>query len=106
MKHKKSIIALLFVLVLTPLLFAADAPMPPALRGVPVTIDSHPDMAEVWIDGKFIGSTHLSYRLAPGDHKIELVRPRYASWTRTLTVTEQPTRVAALLQESNEKPCQ
>jgi len=105
MKHKKTLIALLFVLALTPLLFAADTP--PAPRTVPVLIDSHPDIAEVWIDGKFIGSTHLSYRLTPGDHKIELVRPRYATWTRTLTVNaDQPTRVAALLQETNDKPCQ
>ena len=105
MKHKKSLIALLFILALTPLLFAADTPAP--TRTVPVLIDSHPDIAEVWIDGKFIGSTHLAYRLTPGDHKIELVRPRYATWTRTLTVMpDLPTRVAALMQETNEKPCQ
>ena len=106
MKHKKSLIALLFVLALTPLLFAADAP-PTATRTVPVAIDSLPDVAEIWIDGKFIGSTHLSYRLTPGDHKIELVRPRFATWTRTLTVNpDQPTRVAALMQETNGRPCQ
>jgi hypothetical protein len=105
MLHKKSLIALLFLLALAPLLFADDAPMTP--RTVPVQIDSRPDLAEVWIDGKFIGSTHLSYRLTPGDHKIELVRPRYTAWSRTLTIMpEQPTRLAALLQETNEKPCQ
>jgi hypothetical protein len=105
MLHKKSLIALLFFLALTPLLFAADAPTTP--RTVPVQIDSRPDLAEVWIDGKFIGSTHLSYRLTPGDHKIELVRPRYTAWSRTLTIMpDQPTRLAALLQETNEKPCQ
>ncbi len=105
MPHKKSLIALLFLFALTPLLFASDAPVTP--RTVSVQIDSRPDLAEVWIDGKFIGSTHLSYRLAPGEHKIELVRPRYTTWSRTLTVMpELPTHVAALLQESNEKPCQ
>ena len=107
MKHKKSLVALLFVVALTPLLFAADAPAPLPLRTVPVVFDSHPDVAEVWVDGKFIGSTHLSYRLTPGDHKIELVRPRYTTWSRTLTVNaDQPTRVAAILLDTNEKPCQ
>ena len=101
--NKKLMVATLFLLALTPLMIAADTP----LKTVPVHIDSRPDLAEVWIDGKFVGSTTLSYRLAPGEHKIELVRPRYATWTRTLTVVpEQPTRVAALLQESGEKPCQ
>ena len=102
MLHKK---LLLLLLLLTPILLAADAPNKP--RPMTVQIDSRPDLAEVWLDGKFVGSTPLAYRVAPGDHKIELVRPRYASWTRTLTVMpDQPTRVAALLQESNEKPCQ
>jgi PEGA domain len=104
MKHKKSLIALLFVVALTPLLFADEAPIPP--RAVQVQIDSRPDMAEVWVDGKFIGSTHLTYRLTPGDHKLELVRPHYTTWSRTLTVADQPTRVAALMQETSDKPCQ
>lgn len=105
MKHKKSLIALLFVFALTPLLFAADAQ--PASRTVAVVFDSHPDVAEVWVDGKFIGSTHLAYRLTPGDHKIELVRPHFTTWSRTLTVNvDQPTRVAAIMQDTNEKPCQ
>jgi len=106
MLHKKPLIALLFLLALTPLLFAAESqPLKP--RSMPVIIDSRPDLAEVWIDGKFVGSTGLNYRLAPGEHKIELVRPRYTTWTRTLTVVpDQPTRVAALLEEANAKPCQ
>jgi PEGA domain len=103
--NKKLMIAALFLLALTPLMIAADTPL--KVHMVPVHIDSRPDLAEVWIDGKFVGSTTLSYRLTPGEHKVELVRPRYATWTRTLTVEpEQPTRVAALLQESGEKPCQ
>lgn len=106
MPHKKSLMALLFLLALTPLLLATDAaPVKP--HATTVVIESRPDLAEVWIDGKFVGSTSLGYSLTPGEHKIELVRPRYATWTRTLTVApNQPTRVAALLQESNDKPCQ
>ncbi len=98
-------IAFLFLLALTPLLVAADTPV--KIHPTPVQIDSRPEMAEIWIDGKFVGSAPLNYRLMPGDHKIELIRPRYATWTRTLTVVpETPTRVAALLEESNQKPCQ
>jgi hypothetical protein len=105
MSHKRFFAALLVLLALTPLLLAADTPL--KARTVPVQIDSRPDLAEIWIDGKFVGSTTLSYRLPPGEHKIELVRMRYVTWTRTLTVVpEQPTRVAAILQESSDKPCQ
>ena len=82
MPHKKSLLALLFLLALTPLLLAADTP-PLKPHAMPVQIDSRPDFAEVWIDGKFVGSTSLNYRLAPGEHKIELVRMRYATWSRT-----------------------
>jgi hypothetical protein len=101
MLHKKTLFALL--LSLTPILLAADSSN--KAHTSPVIIDSRPDASEVWIDGKFVGSAPLSYRLTPGDHKIELVHPRYTTWTRTLTVAaEQPTRVAALL-ETTDKPC-
>jgi hypothetical protein len=107
MLHKKSLLFLVFLLILTPLIISADTPLQKEAHTVPVLIDSRPDLAEVWIDGKFVGSTSLSYRLTPGDHKVELVRPRYTTWTRTLTVMPyQSTRVAALLQESSDKPCQ
>jgi hypothetical protein len=101
MLHKKSLFALL--LLLTPLFLAADSPI--KVHTTTVQIESRPDMSEVWLDGKFVGSTPLIYRLTPGDHKIEMIRPRYMTWTRTLTVAaDQPTRVAALL-ETNDKPC-
>lgn len=102
MLQKKMLLALL---LLAPILLAADSPMKVHLSTV--QIDSRPDYSEVWIDGKFVGSTPLGYYLPPGDHKIELVRQRYVAWTRTLTVMpDQPTRVVALLQETSEKPCQ
>jgi len=81
--------------------FAAD-PAP-----VRILIDSRPEYAEIWIASKFVGTTPLDYQLAPGDHKIELVRPRYKSWTRELTVTTAiPTRVTALLDPTEKaEPC-
>jgi hypothetical protein len=103
--NKKLIFAALLLLALTPLLLAADTPL--RTRTVSVVIESRPDMSEVSIDGKFVGSTTLAYRLTPGEHKIEIIHPRYVTWSRTLTVApELPTRVAALLQESGDKPCQ
>ena len=105
MLHKKILIPLLLLFLLMPLIISADAP-PPRPHLSSVVIDSRPDAAEVWIDGKFVGSSTLAYRLAPGDHKIELMRDKYTTWSRTLTVApDQPTRVAALLQQSAEKPC-
>lgn len=72
MLHRKSLIAALFLF--TPLFLAADSPF--KAHSTPVSIESRPDMAEVWVDGKFVGTTPLGYRLLPGDHKVELVRPR------------------------------
>ena len=101
MLHKKW---LFLLIALTPLFIAADSPS--KTHVVAVQIDSRPDMAEVWVDGKFVGSTPLPYHLTPGDHTVAVVHPRFATWTRTLTVMpEQFTRVGALLQEATEKPC-
>lgn len=71
-----------------------------------VVIDSRPEHAEIRLNGKFIGTTPLSYQLAPGTHHIELMRPDFESWTRDLTVTNSPTRVVALLQSGHgSAPC-
>ena len=106
MLHKKILLPLLLLFILTPLIISADTPPRPHPSPL-VIFESRPDSAEVWIDGKFIGSAPLSYRVAPGNHKLEVSRAKYATWTRTLTVEpDQSTHVAALLQESNEKPCQ
>jgi len=106
MLHKKILLPLLLLFILTPLIISADTPPRPHPSPT-VVFESRPDAAEVWIDGKFVGSAPLSYRVAPGNHKLEVSRAKYATWTRTLTVeADQPTHVAALLQEGGEKPCQ
>lgn len=71
-----------------------------------VMIDSRPDYAEIVVDGKFIGTTPLNYRLTPGVHRIELTRPGYSVWVRDLTVSDEvATRVAPILLEApREKP--
>jgi hypothetical protein len=98
----KRLLPLLFVLLAVP----AIAQTPDSARPVNVMIDSRPDFAEVRIDGVFVGSAPLQYRLAPGVHKITMVRPRYASWTRELTVNAgMSTRVVALLEETGREQC-
>ena len=70
---------------------------------VSVQFVSRPDYADLYIDGKFVGSTDLALRIPPGDHVIEIKRSGYETWQRELIVTpENPTRVAALLRQ--EKP--
>ena len=36
-----------------------------------VEVKSNPDGAEITVDGKYMGSTPSTLRLAPGDHKID-----------------------------------
>ena len=72
---------------------------------VGVTIESRPDSAEVWVDGKFVGTTPMVQRLSPGVHAIAVTRDEYASWSRNLTVTaDNPTRVMALLKPQRQQP--
>ncbi len=51
-----------------------------------VEIRSTPAGAEMTVDGKFMGSTPSSLRLAAGDHKIRLEKSGFKIWERTLTV--------------------
>jgi hypothetical protein len=103
---RKTVLPILLLLALTvPLIGQQPANTPKS--NVSILIDSRPDFAEIRIDGKFIGTTPLNYRLTPGVHQLELTRARYGSWVRELTVTEGlPTRVTALLEApATEKPC-
>jgi hypothetical protein len=82
---------------------AAPTPAPaaaPAARAasdlVNVYIESQPSAAEIWIDGEFVGSTNISYALAPGKRAIELRKSGFESWKRELTVRAgSPTRIRA-----------
>ena len=67
-----------------------------------ITIEASVTNADVHIDGKFVGNAPLqAYKLAPGDHSIEVSAPGYASWQKTLTVTSgSPARVIATLTQS------
>lgn len=105
---RKSILPMLLLLVLTVPLIGEEPATVAKSNAVPVLMDSRPDYAEIQVDGKFIGTTPLNYRLTPGVHRISLTRLRYSPWVRDLTVTANiPTRVAALLEENvaQKAPC-
>lgn len=105
MLRKISIPVVILALLLLPLTAAAQAgKTPPRLTGV--HFDSRPEFAEIRVDGVFVGSAPLGYRLTPGMHKIELSRHGFAPWTRDLLVSEDaPTNVIALLDDDGVKPC-
>jgi PEGA domain-containing protein len=106
MLKRYAVISLVVVALITiPLLARAQSERAP-LPLVHVAINSRPEIAEVRIDGAFVGTTPLPYRLTPGVHKIEMTRHAFQNWSRELTVTaENGTSVTALMDESDAKPC-
>lgn len=103
-KHWRAIAAALLLLTLfAGASIAGNNSLPntqPVVR-VPVAIYSRPDFADIYLNGKFIGSTDVEQRLTPGVHVIEIRREGYGSWRRELTVTAgNPTRVVALLSKT------
>jgi hypothetical protein len=99
-------LALLAVSLLATVSFAdAQQQAPKSNVTVPVHFVSRPDYADLYIDGKFVGSTDLSLRLQPGARTIEIKRDGYASWRRELIVSAgNPTRVAAVLAKVEKEP--
>ncbi|MGA9993902.1 MAG: PEGA domain-containing protein [Pyrinomonadaceae bacterium] len=51
-----------------------------------ITVNSEPNGAEVYVDGKFESSTPSKLLLAPGEHTIRVTRPSYSPWERRITV--------------------
>jgi len=69
---------------------ASGAPQPiakpPDSEVTPVEVKSTPDGAEISIDGKFVGNTPSSFRLAPGDHTVRIEKSGYKPWEKAFTV--------------------
>ena len=51
-----------------------------------VVVKSSPDGADVTVDGKYMGSTPSTVRLAPGDHVIAIEKAGFKTWQRTMSV--------------------
>ena len=63
---------------------AAGGPSNDALSTV--EMKSAPENADISVDGRFVGNTPSSVRLAPGDHKITIEKSGFKPWERTVTV--------------------
>lgn len=102
---KRIAVVVVLGLLLIPLIASAQGEKSEQ-RLTPVHLSSRPEFAEVRVDGVFVGTTPLPYRLTPGVHRIEIARQRYQLWTRELFVSgDVPTNVTALLEDSATKPC-
>ena len=90
-----TLIALLLVALVA---FADERPAAERQQKTPVHVVSKPDDADLYIDGKYVGSTDVAIRLTPGEHLIEVRLEGYELWSRQLSVSpDNPTRVAARL---------
>ena len=58
----------------------------PTVASSSVTVKSTPQGADVTVDGKYVGSTPSTLKLAPGDHMISVEKPGFKSWRRTVTL--------------------
>lgn len=84
-------------MLLAAVAFAGTEPQTRQQR-VHVQFNSRPDNVDLYVDGKFVGSTDVVLRLTPGEHLIEMKADGHEPWRRQLWVTaDNPTRVAARL---------
>ena len=83
---------------------AAPAARPGAKTGV-LRVESRPSGAAVLIDGRVVGTTPLQISdLEPGPRQVRLELPGHRPWATTATVVAgQSVRVAASLEETNER---
>lgn len=73
------------------------SPPQPAAELVPVSIESEPAGADVYLDGAFVGSTPLiGYGISAGEHALDVERAGLPKWTRKLLIRANvPTHVRA-----------
>jgi len=103
---KKLSIVVFVVVAFSLIAFVASAQSENPASRVPVSIMSRPEYAEVKIDGAFVGSAPMNFRLTPGVHRIEMSHAKFNTWSRELTVVnDTPTNVVGLLDPSAAKPC-
>lgn len=53
-----------------------------------INIRSQPEGAEIYINGKFVGSTPSVFNLAPGEHTINIKHTGYKDWERTISASQ------------------
>jgi hypothetical protein len=63
-----------------------------------VEIASTPSGSDIELDGKFIGSTPSSVKLALGEHTVKLSKNGYATWEREITTVAGSVRISPELE--------
>jgi hypothetical protein len=63
---------------------AAPAPTVPEELST-LVLKSTPDGADIIVDGKYVGSTPSTVRLAAGDHAISIEKSGFKAWQRTIS---------------------
>jgi hypothetical protein len=71
---------------------ASNTPQPPSGSTsdpglATILVKSTPDACDITVDGRFVGSTTSTLRLAAGDHTILIEKAGFKSWQRTISVT-------------------
>ncbi|MEO8436533.1 MAG: PEGA domain-containing protein [Pyrinomonadaceae bacterium] len=51
-----------------------------------IIVRSDPNGAEITIDGKFMGTTESTLKLAPGEHTVSIGKSGFKEWNRTITL--------------------
>lgn len=59
----------------------------PSSDSAMVAVNSVPEGAEITVDGKYVGNTPSTLRLAPGDHVVRIEKPGFAIWQRDVSTT-------------------
>ncbi len=67
----------------------SPTPQPVSLApdGSTIIVKSNPDGAEITVDGKFMGTTQSTLRLAAGEHTVKIEKNGYKEWNRTVSLT-------------------
>ncbi|HXU39954.1 MAG TPA: PEGA domain-containing protein [Blastocatellia bacterium] len=66
---------------------SAPVAAPTAAEPSTIVIKSTPDGADITVDGKFVGSTPSTLKLAIGEHTITIEKSGFKLWTRAMTVS-------------------
>lgn len=102
MTKKITLVALALVSILSIACSTTIQPPPAAqsatVRKVSVVIASEPGDAEIYLDGRLVGTTTMEVRLSAGTYKVEVRRSGFKPWVRDLAVADYSTRVTALLE--------
>ncbi len=78
---------------------------PPVEENGSVNVTATSDVAEVFVDGAFVGNTPATLKLSAGKHSVKVSAAGFADWTRDLTVPAgSEIRLNAVLEKKPPEP--